>query len=358
MRGQWGKRGGFFGNPDIRFLTRPQVREFARHLYEQRLSRATANEYLRLVRMACTYAIEAKVITSNVATGVVARHQDNPLRPHPVKQPKALTPAQAKALAAQFEPWLRVSIFLMYVGCLRLSEAFGIEIRDWDPVAQTLKVRRQGGLATNEGKRDPYRPDEAEGRLKNRSSRRTIPIPPMLGEVIDLHIAVYHGARPDDLDAAAAWEKIRLISTATIPNPLNTALDYRWDDALAAVGLDFATVGYRVNRQFLRSSGSTFIGVGNLRGKLWSGYMGHATPVEFGGSLTTVRHYFDLPDEELIAVADYWQELLTDAVGDLHIDEEWWSSPHVTVKEAATILGVHATQVGWLLRRGSPRGGT
>lgn len=352
MRGQWRKQGHHFGNPDIRDLRRADVHRFVDHLYAARLSRSTANEYIRLVRMACAQAIEFGLTGGNVAQGVSGRHQDNPLRPRARVQPRPLTPTEVKTLAAQFDPWLRLSVFLMYVACLRLSEVFGLELRDWDPVTQTLRIRRQGGSGKNEGKRDPYAPDEADGRLKTKSSRRTLPLAPVLAEAIDRHIDTFHGSRPTSPEKEEAWLRRRLISTPDIPRPRNTVIVDRWDDALRQTGLDLDTLGFPVNRHFLRKAGSTVIGVGDIRGKLWSGYLGHSTPAEFGGSLTTVQHYFDLPDEELIVVAHRWEEVLRETVGDLVITDEWWSSPHATIQEAATILRVHDSHILWLVRQG------
>lgn len=351
-RGQWGKQGRFFGNPDIRNLTRERVQEFSVHLYEQRLSKSTAREYLRLVDRACEMAMELKLVPANVASGVTGKVQDNPLRPHNRRRPRPITPAEAKALAAQFPGYLQLVVLLMYVACLRISEAFGIELRDWDPVAQTLHIRRQGGLKKNEDRRDPTFVDEADGFLKNKSSRRRIPVAPSLAEVIDRHIADHHGMRPDDPVLEWAWLNRRLISKPGRPKPRNTVVVDRWQRALEKTGLDFDTLGFHVDRHFLRKSGSTVIGVGDIRGKLWSGYLGHRTPAEFGGSLTTVQHYFDLPDEELVVVAERWEQVIRDSVGDLLIAEEWWSTPHMTIAEAACVLGVTPSQVTYLLGRG------
>ncbi len=351
-RGQWRKHGGFFGNPDIRNLTRDRVQKFSLHLYEARLSKSTAREYLRIVDRACEAATELGLVPANVAAGVTGKKQDNPLRPLNRKRPRPMSPAEVKALAAQFPDYLQLSVLLMYVACLRLSEAFGIELRDWDPIDQTLRIRRQGGLKKNEDKRDPQFVDEADGYLKNESSRRTIPVAPALAEAIDRHIHDHHGPRPEDPNLDRAWLSRRLISSQTNPRPRNTVVVDRWDHALARTGLDFDTLGFRINRHFLRKSGSTVIGIGNIRGKLWSSYLGHKTPAEFGGALTTVQHYFDLPDEELVLVAERWQEVIRESVGDLIIVEEWWSTPHMTIVEAALALQVHPTHVGHLLKRG------
>lgn len=351
-RGQWGKHGDFFRNPDIRNLTRERVQAFSLHLYEARLSKSTAREYIRIVQRACDVAVELGLVPANVAAGVTGKKQDHPLQPHDRRRPRPITPAEVKALAAQFPDYLQLTVFLMYVACLRISEAFGIELRDWDPITHTLRIRRQGGLKKNEGKRDLQFVDEADGYLKNKSSRRTIPVAPALAEVIDRHIAEHHGSRPEPADLEALWLARRLISTPSMPTPRNTVLVNRWDRALKRTGLDFETLGFRVNRHFLRKSGSTVIGIGNIRGKLWSGYLGHKTPAEFGGALTTVQHYFDLPDEELVLVAERWEEVIREAVGDLVITEEWWSTPHMTMAEAAVALQVHPTHVGHLLRQG------
>ncbi len=327
-----------------------------RHLHDdKRLSKKTVNMVLRLVRMGCDQAISDGVITSNVAKGITGMHQANPLRPRPRRKPRPLTPLEVKSFAAQFDPWLRIAILLMYVGCLRLSEVFGLELRDWDPATQMLAIRRQGGLKKNEGKRDPRRPDEADGQLKTNSSYRTIPLPPVLAEMLDEHIAVFHGSCPADSAPAAEWGTRRLIRTASIEKPRNTVLADRWDQALKRTGLDAETLGFSVNRHYLRRLGSTVIGVGNIRGKLWSAYLGHAIPAEFGGSLVTIQHYFDLPDEELRVIAEYWQRYLVASVGDLQIKDTWWSMPHLTMAEAARELGVHEVQVGWLVGRGRLR---
>ncbi|MEP9362738.1 hypothetical protein ABLE68_07215 [Nocardioides sp. CN2-186] len=353
QRGQWRTHGlGFFTNPDVRNLTRARVQEFSIHLYEKRLDHKTANEHLRLVRMACGLAMELGLVPANVATGVMGRHQDHPLQPRDRVQPRPLTVVQVKVLAAQFPSWLQLAVFLMYVACLRLSEAFGIELRDWNSETQTLRVRRQGGLKKNEGKRDPFRADAADGRLKNRSSRRTIPVPSALAEIIDLHIEANHGPRPTAPTDEEQWLERRLIRTPGMPKPRNTVIVNRWENALRAVGLDYDTIGFKIDRHFLRKSGSTVIGIGDIRGKLWSAYLGHQTPAEFGGSLTTVRHYFDLPDQELIAVADRWEGVIREEAGDLLVAEEWTGASHMTMQEVAQVLGVHETHVGWLLQKG------
>lgn len=352
QRGQWRSHGAFFNNVDVRNLTRQRVQEYALHLYGKRLSRSTANEHIRLVRMACDMAMELKLVPTNVAKGVVGHHQDNPLTPHDRVQPRPLTPTEVKALAAQFPDWLQVAVFLMYVGCLRISEVFGLELRDWDSSEQTLRVRRQGGLGKNEGRRDPYRTGEADGRLKNKSSRRTIPLPAQLAEVIDRHIEFVHGSRPADGPSEEQWLRRRLISTSIMNKPRQGVITQRWDAALHDVGLDFDTIGFKICRHFLRKAGSTVIGIGDIRGKLWSGYLGHQTPAEFGGSLTTVRHYFDLPDTELVAVANRWEEVIREDAGDLIITPEWSTTPHMTLQEAAVSLGVHETSVRALVNRG------
>jgi integrase len=352
QRAQWRKHGPFFGNPDVRNLTRERVHDFADHLYANRLERSTANEHLRLVRMACDMAMELKLTPTNVARGVVGCHQDNPRTQRDRVQPRPLTPTEVKTLAAQFPAWLRLGVLLMYVACLRISEVFGLELRDWDPVTQTLSVRRQGGLGKNEGKRDPYRAGEADGRLKTKSSRRRIPVASALAEVIDQHIEAQHGPRPLTADLELAWLKRRMISTAELPKPRQGVITDRWEEALHDVGLDFDSVGFKIGRHFLRKAGSTVIGIGDIRGKLWSSYLGHETPAEFGGSLTTVRHYFDLPDEELVAVAERWEQVIREDVGDLIISEEMANTPHMTRQEAALVLGVHQTQVAWLIKQG------
>ncbi|MDR7252758.1 integrase [Nocardioides sp. BE266] len=352
MRAHWAKHGAFFNNVDVRNLTREQVHRFADHLYVNRLSRLTANEYIRLVRMACDMAMELKIVPTNVARGVVGRVQDNPLTQRDRVQPRPLTPTEVKTFAAQFPDWLQVGVLLMYVGCLRISEVFGVELRDWDPFTRTLRVRRQGGLQKNEGRRDPSRPDDADGKLKTKSSRRTIPIAPVLAEVIDRHIEAQHGPRPLDTDLEHEWLKRRLISTEGLPKPRQGVVIARWQGALRDVGLDFDTVGFKIGRHFLRKSGSTVIGIGNIRGKLWSAYLGHETPAEFGGSLTTVRHYFDLPDEELIVVAERWEDVIRSELSDLFISPALADTPHMTQKEAALTLGVHETHVGWMVRQG------
>lgn len=136
-------------------------------------------------------------------------------------------------LATQLPVRLSAAVYLA-AGCgLRLGEILGMEVDDIDLAGREVHVRRQLKVLTG---RQPYL-----GRVKTKTSVRTIELPDVVAEALTQHIG--RGVDPvvldDDTDPRRpARREARLLFRGSNGEPVNAATFSRtWSTVRAKVGL-------------------------------------------------------------------------------------------------------------------------
>lgn len=338
MHGRWMKGcSGYLKNADVRNISREMIRDLRDFMQDPdglNYEPSTTNQRLKYLRDALELAKSRGLVSVNHAIGVVAEDigEDDGV----VRAPLNFT--EASLLASQFPPYLRLCIWLQFIMCLRISEVFGLQLRDWDPIHQVLHVRRQGGNAK------PSTPG-SQARTKTKAGNRQLFVPDTLANYIEAYIEEHHEPIPEGAEERAQWGEDHLLRTPKTKRPWQIVIRRRWAGALERSGLGQQSRGYRITTHYLRKSGSSWIGV-RLTDQTWSVFMGHKVSAGAGVSAVTVGSYFHLPPEQLRRVAQIMETYIQDELqGQLDVQAAWCSDEYYTVAEAAEALGVGVTTI-------------
>lgn len=131
-----------------------------------------------------------RILERAVQDGLIRVNPVRVVRPPkaPARESRVPTTAEVEAVAAAIEPRYRAMVLTAAYAGLRLGECAGLQRRDLDLLNRRIHVRRQV--------------TEVRGRLevaplKTDASRRTVPIPAFLVEVLATHLRAYCSPEPE-----------------------------------------------------------------------------------------------------------------------------------------------------------------
>lgn len=287
------------------------------------LSQQYSREVLNTLRGVLRYARSKGLINHDPLEAVRAK------KPRPAvankkpnkARPRAITLTETRAVAAQLHIHYQVAIWLQRILGLRVSEAFGIhlgDIVDADDIGLVV-IGRQGG------KTFEVRSDDGEivtvtekEQLKNSQSYRVLGIPRPLLDFIRTYVDKYHRASDGTIK-----DNDRLIVGLRTPNAGGQS-GYReaYEAACNNIGLDYDTLGFKMDTQHLRKSLSAelhwYVDVPeHVRSRL----LGHRLRPHDGGAEMTAANYSPemLDLAPFIQVAEKMGERIASEIGGLFV---------------------------------------
>lgn len=277
-----------------------------------------------------------------------------------------------KRIAAALAPADRLTPWLLVLGSLRISEAHGIRLDDFDPVKGELRISRQGG-AHRASERGSTRAVELVDRTKSRSGRRVLPLPRQFVELLLAYVEEFHGLTAEDFTpglAGGSWGPAggaRLVRGVQGGNPDNA----RWRDhfvaALEAVGPHdetlqrFEALGSEFRPHHLRKSLPSFFATNPaVPGAALSAYLGHRVRggEEDAAQVTSLHYTVRLRSalEKLRAEIEHWIDAEVGTLSVADADRESLGLPRegdlLSSAQVAELLGVSVRKVGALRRDG------
>jgi excisionase family DNA binding protein len=310
------------------------------------------NTFLAVLRDIFNRSIEQNLRQVNPAKGVSAKEPHNPLKRPDDAEPVPVTLVQAKTIAAAMPAQHRLALWLLLICALRISEAFGLRLRSWDPAALRLNVKAQGGRWFWVG---PNRRTRGKDIPKTEASDSWLIVPQAMAAALNDYIEDNHGARPDDSDPGLQhWLDRRLLIGPRTRTPSQETWRQTYDKARDSVGLGRDRLGYTIAPHFLRKSCLTWLdGEAGVTGRALSRWARHKLnkPTDGQASITAAK-YILATIEGLQSCADALDRLIADQIGDLAIDGRSSADDLYSVAEAAGALGVGITTVRALLAQG------
>ncbi|WP_380168335.1 tyrosine-type recombinase/integrase [Jannaschia sp. R86511] len=206
-----------WGDWPLRHIDHLSVQQWVSELAETR-SPATVRECVRMLRLILASAVRDRLIPHDPTEGVkVPRRQ----RADRTEIPLTRTQLRTVLLPA-VTPRYRFLVALA-AGCgLRWGEAMGLAMDMVDPDARRLRVSRVIEEVDGQLRLKPY--------PKSESGRRTVPLPPLVLEVLAEHQEMVNPAR---------WNGVDLVSSTTAGTPLSRSVFRQrvWRPALVRAGL-------------------------------------------------------------------------------------------------------------------------
>lgn len=238
--------------------------------------------------------------------------------------------------------------WFMCLGGLRISEAYGVRVRDWIPEERLLMVTTQ----RRERESRAGKPVVLSS-LKSEAGHRYIWVCEAFGDAIDAYIRAVHGPDPDP----GAPICVAANGPGTRTNAISGARS-RLRAAALELGLTVDRPGYRGVPLDLRPHGlrkfiSSYLHSQGVSEAARSEYLGHriSRPTEDpNGSETTISVYTDADLDELKKIA----EIIGALVRELDLDlQPRNGADYVTAVQAAEILGVTSSAVYQRMREGT-----
>ncbi|MBG0819968.1 site-specific integrase [Planomonospora sp. ID91781] len=216
-----------FGEKALNEIKDPQVRRWRKKLLDAKVSEVTVAKAYRLLKAILSTAVDDQLIKRNPCRIKGAGQEKSPERP-------VLTIAEVYKLADAIEPRYRALVLLATFGSLRWGELAGLQRRDLDLDAGTVRVERQLMQITGKGLvfTEP----------KSAAGRRTVVIPELIIKDLREHVKDF----TQDGDKG-------LIFAGPDDGPLrNTNFNRRvWSQALKDTGLP------KIHFHDLRHTGNT-----------------------------------------------------------------------------------------------------
>ncbi len=162
-----------FGEKALSEIKDPHVRRWRKKLLDAGASEVTVAKAYRLLKAILTTAVDDQLIKRNPCRIKGAGQEKSPERP-------MLTVAQVYELADTIEPRYRALVLLGTFGSLRWGELAGLQRRDLDLDAGTVRVERQLMQLTGKGLvfTEP----------KSAAGKRTVVIPELIIEDLRAHV--------------------------------------------------------------------------------------------------------------------------------------------------------------------------
>ncbi|MFC6577675.1 tyrosine-type recombinase/integrase [Planomonospora parontospora] len=162
-----------FGEKALNEIKDPQVRRWRKKLLDAKVSEVTVAKAYRLLKAILSTAVDDQLIKRNPCRIKGAGQEKSPERP-------VLTIAEVYKLADTVEPRYRALVLLATFGSLRWGELAGLQRRDLDLDAGTVRVERQLMQITGKGLvfTEP----------KSAAGRRTVVIPELIIEDLREHV--------------------------------------------------------------------------------------------------------------------------------------------------------------------------
>ncbi|SEN21289.1 tyrosine-type recombinase/integrase [Nonomuraea pusilla] len=162
-----------FGDKPLNEIKGPHVRRWRKKLLDDGVSEVTVAKAYRLLKAILSTAVDDQVIKRNPCRIKGAGQEKSPERP-------VLTVAQVYRIVEVIEPRYRALVLLGTFASLRWGELTGLQRRDLDLDAGTVKVERQLIQLTGKGLvfTDP----------KSAAGRRTVAIPDLIIDELKAHM--------------------------------------------------------------------------------------------------------------------------------------------------------------------------
>ena len=255
------------------------------------------------------------------------------------KQRRKVQRHHIKALSQTLDARDLLPFWLMCLGGLRISEAFGVRIKDWDGSQRMLSVLKQ---------LDPRRTEDGIVMLrdpKTDSSIRYIIVCQAFADAINAHIAAVHGPDPDPeallCAPHAAWG-----ATGNFRRRLKNAAMMR---ELTCDRPGYVGKPLDLRPHALRKFIASYLHKrGDIPEAARSEYLGHKikrTDEDRNGSETTMFTYTDADPDDIGRIGDAIGGLIAEMGLELQPRD---ASRFVTPAQAAKVLGV---KIGQIYRR-------
>ncbi|MER7503744.1 site-specific integrase [Nonomuraea pusilla] len=162
-----------FGDKPLNEIKDPHVRRWRKKLLDDGVSEVTVAKAYRLLKAILSTAVDDQLIKRNPCRIKGAGQEKSPERP-------VLTVAQVYRIVDVIEPRYRALVLLGTFASLRWGELTGLQRRDLDLDAGTVKVERQLIQITGKGLvfTDP----------KSAAGKRTVAIPALITDELKAHI--------------------------------------------------------------------------------------------------------------------------------------------------------------------------
>lgn len=262
------------------------------------------------------------------------------------KAARVVTRDHVKSYAGLLPAYDQIPFWFMYACGLRISEAFGIRIRDWDRQERRLFVVRQY---------DPIRTADGQivrttPRLKTASSERYVYVCSRLAHAIDEYIARHHGDDPDPetpICVGAGGPSTYYSLRSAFRNRLHVISKLAGH---TAVTRDGQTVACTARPHSLRKAiASELHRNPEIPDAAISVFLGHSIARQFDGADVTRISYLHAYDADLRACANYIGQILDELDVSLASADV---SEYVTPREAADLLDTSVEHVYFLIRSG------
>lgn len=256
-----------------------------------------------------------------------------------------VTREQVKAYVRMLPDCDQIPFWLMYACGLRISEAYGTEVRDWESVNCRLSVVRQRARRVLSDGTVEW----TTTRMKTRASERYVYVYPPLAARIDAYIERYHGPKPDPsapLCVGAAGTSTQYGLRPQFRKRLTAAGEYARHTVITPDGREIACMPRP--HSLRKAIASELHRCATIPDAAVSAFLGHRLPRHFAGAAVTAIHYLSPFDDDLRACASYIGSIV-DAIGGLSVAGDA-SLQYVTPKEAAALLGCTVSNVYILIR--------
>jgi integrase len=313
------------------------------------LAKSTSKGLLAVLRSVETHAAEhLGLIDRTYSSGLRAfdpdaAHAQRPPVPRSERNKYRAGMAEVLRVAAHLHPVWQAALWLLRLGGLRVSEAFGLRVRDvrWVDGRMVLDVHEQGGrgfLVLDEQGRT--RRVRCKDELKNTHSDRTIAVPRLLAELVEEYIELFHVDPATGCADPSAPLLVGMKGALASQAGLRTALKV----AVAAEGLHDDIAAPHEHRRAV-STDLEVLGVSKVSRQR---YLGHEAGVE-----VIERHYTqDQADGVLTHPArDALDRMLDGLVDSLAVPTAKQLSPHRTspLHARKQELAEQLLNSGWLI---------
>jgi integrase len=180
------------GSIPIRELKRHHVEKMRDDMIAAGGNRSTMNKPLTLLNMVINYAVRAEIIPANLCKGVRVAQDWSERQDHMEERVPTLTEMRALEAAARasygasdpmvskaYRRYYPLFLILRSTG-MRFSECVGLQWDDFDANWEKVNIRRKVSVP-----KEGLSQEDRIGRNKSKHSRRTVPLPPDLGPILE-----------------------------------------------------------------------------------------------------------------------------------------------------------------------------
>ena len=275
----------------------------------------TSRNFLSTLRRIIIFARRHDLMTKDPSEGLSAAEPNERARRSSITRREEIRTVDLKTsarIAKQLHIHHQFTFWIVRATGLRISEAFGLRLEDVIHLDDTtfLRVEVQGGRMFNvwgEGDGGDIEKTAVNKDLKNKSSKRLLPLPAQLASLVDVYVAAFHA------DDAEPSSPLIVGSLGTGQSAFRTALS----QASAAVGFDPEELGFHMNVHYFRHCLATDL-ASMKNGVARSAYLGHKIKANDGAAHMTEGYTHQrLDGSDPLVASTFLTKLIEEEIGQL-----------------------------------------